>query len=379
MKPITFIHTADLHLDRPFQGWRGSDEGLLRWRDEHRRTFAAIIDTAIEKQVDFLLIAGDWLEYETASRSTAEWLIQQLQRLKDCDVLIAPGNHDPYRTDSYYHSLTWPEHVTIFAGNWEAHRFPECELTIVGRGFRDFEEPEGKLPSIQLPAEERLILLFHGTILNGNGRSAYFPVSKEQLTAIEADYVALGHIHQADAYRLDNRKQTWVRYPGSPHALRWQETGERTVTWGRLDQTGCHWEPIPVQTRRLEVDTLSLDGCKTDGEACQKIEQAVPEGDEREACRRLILRGRRDAGWKPRPEWLQLQLKQFGFYHVEIVDETLPDYDLDRLRKQEGLVGTFVRKMQERMDQATAAEQRHWERAMLKGLDALLTPEVNKP
>ncbi|MDR6225234.1 metallophosphoesterase family protein [Desmospora profundinema] len=379
MKPITFIHTADLHLDLPFQGWRGSDDVLLRWRDEHRRTFAATIDTVMEKQTDYLLIAGDWLEYETASRSTAEWLIEQLERIKNTQVLIAPGNHDPFRPDSYYHSLSWPEHVTIFTGDWEERRFPEHGLTVVGRGFREFEEPEAEMPSVRVPEGERLILLFHGTLQNGNAGSPYFPVTKEKLAPLEADYVALGHIHQPHALRLNNQKRTWVRYPGSPHALRWQETGERSVTWGRLSDSGCHWEPVSVQTRRFEVDMIPLEGCKTDGEALKQIKQMIPEGKERDACRRLVLNGRRQAGWKPRAEWLSLQLKQSGFYHVEIVDETLPDYDLEWLRSQEGLVGTFVRKMEERMERTTMEEREHWHRALLKGLDALLSPEVKKP
>ncbi|PTM59693.1 metallophosphoesterase family protein [Desmospora activa] len=378
MKPFTFIHTADLHLDLPFQGWRGSDEVMLQWRDEHRRTFAAIIDTVIEKQVDFLLIAGDWLEYDTASRSTAQWLMEQLERIPNTIVLIAPGNHDPYRLDSYYHSLDWPKHVWIFAEDWQEYQFPQYGLTVVGRGFRQFEEPNGSLPSVSVQEGERLILLFHGTLLNGVSSSPYFPVTKEELAALEADYIAMGHIHQPFSLRLNNRKQTWVRYPGSPHALRWRETGERTVTWGRIDGEGCHWETVPVQTRRFEVDTIAVDGCQTDGEALARIQVAVPEGEERNVCRRLVLTGRKESEWRLQPDWLSLQLKQSGFHYVEIVDETVPDYDLEHLRNREGLVGTFVRKMEQRIEQAADEEREHWHKALLKGLDALLTPEVKK-
>ena len=60
MSTITFIHAADLHLGAPFKGLRASsplwaDVLLKAIPDAYRR----IVDTAIEKQVDFVVVAGD--------------------------------------------------------------------------------------------------------------------------------------------------------------------------------------------------------------------------------------------------------------------------------------------------------------------------------
>lgn len=66
------------------------------------------------------------------------------------------------------------------------------------------------------------------------------------------------------------------------------------------------------------------------------------------------------------------QLEDAGFHYVEVEDETLPDYDLDQIREQEGLAGLFVRKMEERIDGADPGEADLLRQALYKGLDALM-------
>ena len=58
------------------------------------------------------------------------------------------------------------------------------------------------------------------------------------------------------------------------------------------------------------------------------------------------------------------------------MDETIPDYDLEQLRRETGVVGVFVRRMEERIGSAEPEEQKLLKRALYKGLDALLSREV---
>jgi DNA repair exonuclease SbcCD nuclease subunit len=68
MKPFSFVHTADLHLDSPFKGISEvSKEISLELTEATFNAFNKIIDLCIEKQVDFLLIVGDI--YDGADRS----------------------------------------------------------------------------------------------------------------------------------------------------------------------------------------------------------------------------------------------------------------------------------------------------------------------
>ncbi|SIS61644.1 DNA repair exonuclease SbcCD nuclease subunit [Kroppenstedtia eburnea] len=373
MKSFTFVHTADLHLDLPFQGWKGKEgQGWAR-RQEQRRTFETIIGLVKERNAAFLLIAGDFLEHETASRSTAQWVIEQIRQIPGTCVLIAPGNHDPLRSDSFYKTLDWPSHVHIFDSEWEELRYGEFSLRVYGKGFADYEEPESCLPAVPpLEEGERRIMLVHGTYSSHRTESPYFPLCDQDLLPLELDYAALGHIHLPSLHRLDNRRGTWICYPGSPESLRWKETGERTVTVGTFGMDGLHLERIAVQTRRYEVDQVDVQGCGTEDQVIRRILEKFPPGEERQACRRIHLCGRRPVDLSLQEEWILSQLEDAGFHYVEVEDETLPDYDLDQIREQEGLAGLFVRKMEERIDGADPGEADLLRQALYKGLDALM-------
>lgn len=376
MKSFTFVHTADLHLDLPFRGWKGKGNQLLIRREEQRRTFETVIRLVKKRKATFLLIAGDLLEHETASRSTAEWLVEQINQIPDTRVLIAPGNHDPFRADSFYRTLDWPAHVHIFSSEWEEQYYEAFDLRLFGKGFAEYEEPEASFPAVPPPeGEEKRILLVHGTYTRNPTDSPYFPMSDRDLLPLELDYVALGHIHLPFLRRLNNNRGTVVCYPGSPESLRWKETGERTVIVGTFGGDGLSLERVPVQTRRYEVDRVDLEGCETEEQVIQRILKRVPAGEERKACRRIHLVGRRPADLSLSGEWIPHRLAGEGFYYVEIEDESLPDYELDQIREREGLDGLFVRKMEERMDGADPGEVEVLRRALYKGLDALMLEE----
>lgn len=247
VKSFTFIHTADLHLDKPVEGWRGSREQLLARREEFRRTFERIVDLVKQRQADFLFIAGDLLEHRYSGRPTVRFLMDKLEEISQTTVLIAPGNHDPYRPDSWYRTERWPDHVHIFSAQWEHLFYPEYNLHLYGKGFADYEESDPSLPEIR-KGDGKRIMVVHGTLTEREESSPYFPLHREALTELELDYVALGHIHQPSTTRLSNERQTIVRYPGSPEAVRWKETGVRTVTVGTVDENGLEVETVPVHT-----------------------------------------------------------------------------------------------------------------------------------
>ena len=57
---ITFIHAADIHLDSPLRGLeRYENAPVDRIRGATRCAFTRLIDLAIDKGVDFVLISGD--------------------------------------------------------------------------------------------------------------------------------------------------------------------------------------------------------------------------------------------------------------------------------------------------------------------------------
>ena len=117
MRAFSFIHAADLHLDSPFKEISEVDKEIsLELAESTFKAFGKIIDICIEKQVDFLLIAGDI--YDGSDRSLRAQLRfrDELKRLSESGInaYIVHGNHDPL--DGWSANLEWPENVHILKG-----------------------------------------------------------------------------------------------------------------------------------------------------------------------------------------------------------------------------------------------------------------------
>src|SRR5690625_2207853 len=119
---ISFIHAADLHLDSPFKGLTDIPEAIFQ--DVRESTFSALdqlVQTAVLKQVDFILLVGDLFDNDKQSLKAQVQLRKAFQTLEKhhIDVYLSYGNHDyllgnPYR-------LTFPENVHIFSGEEVSH------------------------------------------------------------------------------------------------------------------------------------------------------------------------------------------------------------------------------------------------------------------
>jgi len=118
VKPFSFVHTADLHLDSPFVGLQSVDDHVASTlRDATFHSFDRIVELCLERNADFLLVAGDI--YDSRDRSLRAQLRFRdgLRRLSEEGVssFVVHGNHDPL--DSWAASLEWPERTHIFGGS----------------------------------------------------------------------------------------------------------------------------------------------------------------------------------------------------------------------------------------------------------------------
>jgi hypothetical protein len=84
---MKFAHIADAHLG----GWREP-----RLRDLGIQAFIAAIDACIEKNVDFVLFAGDLFNTSLPPIDVLQVAVAELKRLKDAGIGVyaIPGSHD---------------------------------------------------------------------------------------------------------------------------------------------------------------------------------------------------------------------------------------------------------------------------------------------
>ena len=234
-RSIRFLHTADLHIGRPFSGIGSLD---TMWQSRITNATPAAFNTlcnyAIEKKVDFVLVAGDVFDRSPADYSDYALFFAGLKRLaqEGIHTYICAGNHDPYSSwkpayfsetpsihvidaqgPSYFVHYRDGQPLCYIAGRsykkkaWDSH-----ESIIEGLSYQDIKQHalEHLTPDIlrentmddleKLPA----IAMAHTSLDKGND-TRYAPVTKQQLQATGVTYWALGHIHSFECFP-DNKK-----------------------------------------------------------------------------------------------------------------------------------------------------------------------------
>ena len=133
---MKLVHTADIHMDASFAGLAMPSSFGNRRRQSLRDVFHTIVERAGDWPADALLIAGDLFEHTRVSRDTLSFIVAEFQAIHHVPVFIAPGNHDPYQSDSPYAMESWPDNVHIFTEPaWRCHSVLEGRLAVHGFAF----------------------------------------------------------------------------------------------------------------------------------------------------------------------------------------------------------------------------------------------------
>ncbi|WP_126428466.1 metallophosphoesterase family protein [Brevibacillus marinus] len=352
---ISFLHTADVHLDAPLKSLAEKYE--LRQQD-FRRTMQRVRDLAVSRQVDFWLIAGDLLEYHGGTRATAAFLQELFASAAPIPVCIAPGNHDPWLEDSFYRSLDWPANVFFFTPEWGAYEFPEKSCVVYGWGFPQMHVDSSPLRDFpgKLPGYTHHLLVLHATVEEVGDHQPYAPISLAELAALGVDYAALGHIHKPQTYRHPQTGAVLAAYPGSPEGLTAKECGERTVLYGQIaDDGSLLLEAIPVHSRQIRRIEVELLGAETMEAVLQRVEAAL-SGQWRDDLLFVELSGERASHLVPSLDVLHAQYASWFFVHFQ--DKSWPDLDEEGLLQQGGILARWLEKLREQAEQAADERER---------------------
>ena len=359
MSMIRILHTADLHLDSPFEGL-GASKAALR-RGEQRDLLGRIAELAIAEEVDLVLFSGDLLDSDNSFYETGEELIRCLRRIP-APVFIAPGNHDFYSERSPYARLKLPENIHIFtSSSIEHYELPALGARVYGAAFTE-RRSKPLLRGFRAPRTEGVanILCLHGEF--GVRDSVYDPISEEDLAGSGLDYAALGHIHKPSG--LCRAGATWYAWPGCPEGRGFDETGEKTVNLVELDGECCTLRTVSVAGRRYE--TLEVDVSASD--PLLAIHTQLPDETVRDIYR-IVLTGETDA--PPDLGRLHENLSEF-FFELQLRDETRMRRSVWEKARDDSLRGLFLYKLRQRYDAAKTDEERaHVEQAARWGLAAL--------
>ncbi len=195
---MRFVHIADIHFDTPFENLKGKDALREERKKEQTEAFDKVIEYVKNNKIETLFISGDIFEQERVKVETVKYIIAKLEEIKETKVFVAPGNHDPYVSNSPYKMFEWPENVHFFDG--EVKKFEYDDIVIYGVGFDKFFVEESIIPDIKIDKTKINILVTHGT-LNG-GSKKYHDIKDIDLEKF--DYCALRTYTYAKNRRVIN-------------------------------------------------------------------------------------------------------------------------------------------------------------------------------
>jgi DNA repair protein SbcD/Mre11 len=358
MRPVRFVHAADLHLDAPFAGVEATDarvrSALVASTFE---AFDRIVSLCIGEHVDFLVISGD--VYDN-SRSMAAQLRfqQQTVRLAEAGipVFVAQGNHDP--ADGWSAGLRLPESVHHFSTR-EVEAVPftsdgQVLCTLYGRGYEHAAEARNLSKGfVRAPGDAIAIGVLHTNVGGREGFEDYAPASMDDLRAARMDYWALGHIHKPEVLS----ESPAIVYAGCPQGRSPKEEGVRGCYLVEVSPGHAESRFVPTSSvvwERLSVDVSGATGLEEVRDALRAAcEGARDRADGRASIVRLDAVGRTPAhGVLARGTALEdlvadlreEQLARGPWLWVDrVLDRTSAALDIDTLRDSQDFAGDLVR------------------------------------
>lgn len=276
---VRFIHAADLHIDRPFEGLHQLDPQLVaNFTAVNQQVLENIVTAAIEERVDFLILAGDTFHQNRPSLNVQQQFIQQMERLEQAavPVYLIFGNHDYYEPERYW--FDFPPNVRLFTTEEVAtivDQTPAGESYAIS-GF-SYTQPWIKKSKVaEFPNRKAVtthIGIYHGEI--NSERFAPFTIS--ELKQKGYDYWALGHVHVPQVLA----ENPLICYPGTPQGHNRKETQVAGVQLVEI-QNG-HVRKIPLSVAEIQWQNLSisLEDCHEQKKALQvlrsRLVQAIAE------------------------------------------------------------------------------------------------------
>ncbi|GAA5416714.1 putative metallophosphoesterase YhaO [Paraliobacillus ryukyuensis] len=257
---LRFIHCADLHIDSPFKGLEHLPDSLVKEvKQSTYRALDQLVKTAIDKQVEFILMVGDVFDQSIQSVYAQMKFLDACRRLNDhqIKVYISFGNHDYIQRG--WTNLDFPTNVHLFTDEnvttFIYHKDDQPLATIYGFSYRNQAVFENKTSQfVKQTSTPYHIGMLHGSVEQNTDHDTYAPFKLNELADKGFDYWALGHIHQ----RRECRQSPPIVYSGNIQGRSKKETGEKGCYYVELDRKEVAMTFIPLQAIRFERVTLNV-------------------------------------------------------------------------------------------------------------------------
>lgn len=372
---IKILHTGDVHLGAKLN-WLGPKSEVQR--QQLMSTFERIIDTAIKKKVDVLLIAGDLFDTYSPNPITLSFVKSQLERLKAHHIYTAliPGNHDRLEPNSVFLNY---DLVDIQFGHCfkevgcKEYKIKELDLSIYGYAIeKQFAEIRPLKETNEFFAKNQPskfnVAIVHGSLQINNSTTANYPILTEDISDSKFDYIAIGDWH--GTLDATNIKTAW--YCGSPEMISKSQQNCGHVLYVEVGESGAKVEQIRIGKRKSE--NLKIDIEKYKNDINQELISELNLKADPDLILTVELTGKRSTFQQILFEQIK-ELLSDKFFHLEILDYTsvrITEADLARY-PESTLVGRYVKNIKAELNSTENAEERDIiEEALFEGIQRIL-------
>lgn len=326
---MKFIHCADVHLDSKIETNLPTAKAKQR-RKEILLSFCAMVDYAKEEKVDAVIIAGDLFESTRANKTTAEIILEKIAECKDTDFLYLFGNHDCKNPLADYNC---PENLKFFGDGWTYYKYGN--VCISGVNLTD-KNCHGIYGELTLDKENINIVTLHGQIATS---SSEINVNQNELSHLDIDYLALGHIHNRSSGKL-GENGIWS-YCGCLEGRGFDETGDKGFILLQTEQNNLKAQFVKTSQRSIIVSECDISGLNNAGEILQKIDNDTANVDQ-SAMLKVVLTGAVPSDARKDVEYLKTHLNQ-KFWFAKVQDKTRLLINPEDYINDVSLKGEFIR------------------------------------
>lgn len=351
---IRFIHLADVHLGAvPDRGCPWSRER----EEEIWETFRRVIVTIRKSPVDLLFIARDLFHRQP--------LISELREINDLfatisqtRIFLMAGDNDYMKEDSFYRTFKWNENVSLFdEESRTCIEIPDKNIYVYGLSYEHKEIHEALYDDWKKSDKRGFhVLMAHG------GDEEHIPMDFRKMAEGGFDYVALGHRCQQQAPLKD-----WMLYSGALEPIDRNDLGEHGYIEGTYDEGKVRTRFVPFASRSYQNLLLTVREGSTQHTLEEMLRNEIMKRGGKNIYR-VIIQGTRSPG----SLLLAERLKSMGNI-VEVLDESRPAYDLEKLHEQyKGtLIGDYIEQFPDNGRRPVVQDK-----ALYHGLQALLNASV---
>ena len=291
MARFSFLHAADIHLDSPLRGLSKYDGVPAdEVRTATRAALDGLVNAAIERAVDFVVIAGDLYDGDHRDVGAGLAVAAAMGRLgrAGIPVYLLAGNHDAESVIT----KTLPPMANVHTFDTRkprTHVIEKLGVALHGQSFarREVFDNLARAYPDAMPGLFNIGLLH--TSLSGHAEhESYAPCTPAELAAKSYGYWALGHVHE---FRIVSQ-DPYIVFPGNTQGRNIREHGEKGAVLIEVEDDQVQRPTfIPLDVVRWATVTVDVSGVDDMAGVQARLRQALQVAvDEKAGGRPLMAR-----------------------------------------------------------------------------------------